>query len=174
MRGVSRNRYRSTCQIKGENRNTGGEPLVLCSNGCTLWFSDLINKFDLITIKDEKWKTLEHAELDQSKIKIQPGDIITTKNGYYTTSRTGHLAVKSRVSSGMRALKLDNYHEYDDYLTTSSGFMNNVILDCIPNPRYSVTQQDNKGFVFGIPNFHGGLVQKPNAPYQLIDETGRF
>jgi hypothetical protein len=50
------------------------EPLVLCSNGCTLWYSDIIEKFDITPFSDPKWKKMQHAIIDMSKIRPQPGD----------------------------------------------------------------------------------------------------
>ncbi len=40
--------------------DTGGEPLVLCSNACTLWYSDVETKFKKITMKNMKPQIITH------------------------------------------------------------------------------------------------------------------
>ncbi len=54
----------------------GPDPLVLCSNCCTLWYSDVLSKFQKITMKAKKWASLKHAPIDVSKIKYQAGDLV--------------------------------------------------------------------------------------------------
>ena len=154
--------------------DTEGEPLVLCSNGCTLWFSDLMENFELIKIKSPKWKKLSHASLDPSKIKLQTGDVVNSVGRY--SSNSGFLVVKSNSSGGLRFARLDYYHDYDEYVEVSPMFINKLILDCIPNPRMTTPKQKLKGFVSGFPNFHGGIsVTEPAySNYKFIDETRRF
>lgn len=152
--------------------DTGGEPLAFCSNGCTLWVSDLKEKFDLIPMSSPNWKELQHSHLDPSKIKLQPGDIIISTESSRTSS--GYLVVGSR-GIGMRFTRLDSFHEYDDFVRLDRYYLNSCVLDCIPNPRMSIRQQNERGFVTSFPNFHGGIVPtKASAPYLLIDETRRF
>lgn len=153
--------------------DTGGEPLVLCSNGCTLWFTDLMENFELIPITDSKWKDLNHAPLDPTKIKLQAGDIINGAN--YNRSSRGYLVVKSGAT-GIRIVRLDYYHEYDEFYPTSQSFFEDMVLDCIPNPRIGPTDQRRMGVVNAFPNFHGGLVETDRnfAPYKLLNETRRF
>jgi hypothetical protein len=153
--------------------DTGGEPLVLCSNGCTLWFSDMVEKFEHIPMKSKRWKKLIHTPLDPTKIKLQPGDIV---NGtIYHQTDYGYMMVKSRQSTSFRPVNLGYYHEYDEYAHMDSMFRSEVLLDCIPNPRMTIPQQREKGYVNAFPTFHGGYTEASNnSPYQLIDETGRF
>lgn len=154
--------------------DTGGEPLALCSNGCTLWFSDLIEKFELTKMKSRKWKTMTHAPLDPTKIKLQAGDIVNS-TGYNRTNH-GYLVVKNNNSGGIKFARLDCYHDYDEYGEGTPSFVKSLILDCIPNPRMTVPSQRRKGFVRGFPTFHGGISQTVarHSPYKFIDETGRF
>ena len=35
--------------------DTGGEPLVLCSNGHTLWYTDMLEKFERVSKKAKRW-----------------------------------------------------------------------------------------------------------------------
>ena len=153
--------------------DTGGEPLVLCSNGCTLWFTDMMEKFELINMKDKRWKKLQHAPLDVTKIKLQPGDIINGHN--YNRSTRGYIVVRSG-RMGMRINRLDFYHEFDDYMVSSKSFFADMVFDCIPNPRVTPSQQQEMGVVSAFPNFHGGLNETPTnvSPYKLLNETGRF
>jgi hypothetical protein len=156
--------------------DTGGEPLVFCSNGCTLWLSDLKEKFDLIPISSPKWKDLKHSVLDPSKIKLQPGDIVNGQEVFNTSC--GYLVVGSH-GGGVRITRLETFHEYDDYMQPDRYFNRELILDCIPNPRLTVRQQLQMGLVRNYPNFHGGLAYAWNwrdcySPFLLLNETRRF
>lgn len=154
--------------------DTDGEPLVLCSNGCTLWFTDLMEKFELIEMKSPRWKKLNHAPLDPSKIKLQAGDIVNATGVYHNDQ--GYLVVKNNSSGGISFSILSRYHEFDEYSDVRRTFLSQLFLDCIPNPRMSNPKQRAKGFVSGFPTFHGGIsVSAPrHSPYKFIDETGRF
>jgi hypothetical protein len=151
--------------------DTGGEPLAFCSNGCTLWLSDLKEKFDLVPTSSPAWKTMKHCKLDPAKIKLQPGDIVNGVNVYYSVR--GYLVAGS-IGSGLRISRLDHYHEYDDYYGSDRNLIADLRLECIPNPRLSIPQQRDKGFIRAFPNFHGGLTESRFSPYLLINETGRF
>ena len=155
--------------------DTGGEPLVLCSNGCTLWFSDVFEKFDHISKKSKRWKTLQHANLQPTKIKLQAGDIINGSE-YYRRSHGYFISKAPTASAGMRTVKFSSYHENDEYQSTDKYFFNDIKLDCIPNPRMNPQAQSTKGFVMGFPNFHGGIsvTEQNHSPYKMIDESGRF
>ncbi len=67
---------KDTNMIIGFLTDTGGQHLVLCSNGCTLWYEDVLKNFDIFTTKDKKWKKLSVAEIKVEKIKCQPGDLV--------------------------------------------------------------------------------------------------
>lgn len=154
--------------------DTGGEPLVLCSNGCTLWYTDMMEKFNRVTIKSKKYATLPHAPLDPSKIKLQAGDIV---NGTYSfQTMHGYLIARNRGNTGSKAIQLPYYLDYDDYYSLDARFKSEVVLDCIPNPRMTLTQQKQQGFVAGFSNFHGGVspTHKNHSPYKFIDDTRRF
>ena len=154
--------------------DTGGEPWVLCSNGCTLWFTDMMEKFERVPMKSKRWATLNHAPLDPSKIKLQSGDLINA-TGRYGNSR-GYLVARNRSNAGLRAMILDYYHEFDESRSFGRDFSSAVVLDCIPAPRLTVSKQKVKGFVSGFPTLHGGvsITTPKHAPYKFIDETGRF
>lgn len=154
--------------------DTAGEPLVLCSNGCTLWYTDLLEKFTKITMKSKKWATIEHAPLDPSKIKLQTGDIITGTRMFRDTC--GYMVVKNRTNRGIRAIPLIYYGDYDEYYSFDKSFCQDVILDCIPNPRLTVPQQEELGSVRGFPTFHGLIYEShySHSPYNFINEPGRI
>ena len=154
--------------------DTGGEPLVLCSNGCTLWYTDMMEKFTRVTMKSKKWATLPHTSLDPSKIKIQVGDIVNGTYSYHSTH--GHLITRNRDNTGSRAIQLPYYVDYDDYYPFNIEFKSEVVLDCIPNPRMTLSQQKEQGFVASFSNFHGGVsvTHKNHSPYKFIDDTRRF
>jgi hypothetical protein len=159
--------------------DTGGEPLVLCSNGCTLWYEDMLKNFERTTMRSKKWKTMEHAPLDPSKIKLQAGDIINGTNGtngYRTVY--GYLVSRNRTDRGMIAVPLQYYSDFDEHCSYSfdSGFSKDVILDCIPNPRISGTKQTALGSVSSFPTLHGMFTETfpSHSPYNFTNEPGRI
>jgi len=140
--------------IVGFLYDTGGpEPLVLCSNCCTLWFSDVINKFDHIPISDSKWESLKHAPINPSKMRFQAGDIIQG-NRYYK-ERMGYLAYRPVTSRTIRAQRLDYYTNYEESYSFDREFNREAMFDSFPNPRLTSTQEEKLGFVNAFPNFHG-------------------
>lgn len=148
--------------IIGFITDTGGEPLVLCSNGCTLWFSDMIKDFKMIKRTSKRWENLSHVPIDITKITVQPGDIVMSK--YYNRR---FLAVKKEYLKATRIVRLDSHVE-------STEPCMNVILDCIPNPRISKVEQTRKEIVSATPNLHGlfykHTTRPSNANLYLADE----
>ena len=74
------------------------EPLVLCSNCCTLWFSDMMEKFDRTTMRARKWNDMPHVDIDLSKIHYQPGDIVNGTSDY--KSDKGYMVFKDDTKYG--------------------------------------------------------------------------
>lgn len=62
--------------IIGFLTDTGRMPLVLCSNYCTLWYQDVIEKFEVINSEDQIWGSLQSTPGDITKIRLQPGDLV--------------------------------------------------------------------------------------------------
>jgi hypothetical protein len=154
--------------------DTGGEePLVLCSNGQTIWFGDMMKDFTRVTMRSKKWATLKHAPIDLSKIKPQAGDLINgTKNykaseGYLIT----HLPSNYR---GIRAQFMEYYTGYPETRAMDSSFAREYIYECIPNPRVRPSQVDHLGTLPGFPNFHGLFHYSEKSNYHFINEPGRF
>jgi len=157
--------------IIGFITDTGGDdPLVLCSNGCTLWFSEMIEKFDIIPMKDIRWKALQHAPLDVSKIKLQPGDIVNGAQFY--KNNYGYLVSRNQDNRGLRALYLD-YFASSEYVTVDSYFSKDVVFDSIPNPRVSASSQATIGVTQAIPNFHG-LYHNSETRMCMLNEPRRI
>lgn len=154
--------------------DTGGEPLVLCSNGCTLWYGEMLENFTKITIRSKKWATMEHAPLDPSKIKLQPGDIINGTSSFKCSS--GYLVTRNKTNRGIRAVPLQHYADFDDYYSFDARFSKDVILDCIPNPRLSAPKQEEMGALRSFPSFHGLFytTHQNHSPYNFINESGRI
>ena len=155
--GISMFPKKDTNIIIGFLYDTGGpEPLVLCSNGCTLWYSDVMSKFELITINNKKWKNLKCApiaslvkEKGRPKIRFQAGDLLTRSNYSF-----GFLLHKS-VAGNLRAYNLSTYEDYRRTYILNRSFMYDIQMDCFPNPRLTARQESELGFFPGFPNYHG-------------------
>jgi len=139
--------------IIGFITDTGGsDPLVLCSNCCTVWYSDISQKFQTISMKSKKWKHLQHAPIDVSKIKFQAGDILKADS---YGNKLGWLVCKSNDTNTPKILDLKYYASYPDYYTLDRYTAAKSKLDCIPNPRISPKTQNSVGLCRAWPNLHG-------------------
>jgi len=158
--------------IIGFLTDTGtSEPLVLCSNCLTLWFSDL-QKFKIINYKAKGWDKVNHAPINLSKIKYQPGDFIQGVNvridgGWYI------LANEEKKLSLTPSEYLLNYSKT---YKLNRQFTMSTLLDIIPNPRLTPLQIEEMGYVRAYPNCHGGFTKcnlskflVPNDPRSIIN-----
>jgi hypothetical protein len=143
------------------------EPLVLCSNGMTLWYSEVMDKFQIIKMTSKKWEKLPHVPLDPSKIKFQCGDIINCVGRYY--NNTGYYIYydKSKYATHL-AQPIEYYTGYPETYTFSR-MSKEAYLDCIPMPRVA---QDNPADLFtGFIDLYTGTV-RPNhrSKFQFIKQ----
>ena len=159
--------------IVGFITDTGGpDPLVLCSNAQTLWFSDMMSDFTRVTMRSKKYATLKHAPIDLAKIRPQPGDILNGScnykctEGYLITKLPGHYR-------GLRAQYMEYYTGYPETTAMGSDFNREYIYECIPNPRIRPAQVEHLGTLPGFPNFHGLFSHCEKSDYHFINEPGR-
>jgi len=141
--------------------DTPHEPLVLCSNGCTLWYSTLMNNFERISMKSKRWEKLKHVPLDTRKIKFQAGDLI---NGRYSFHRTGGYIIYDPSTTRYLKTIPTNYYSIQQNMSPiifDKIFASEAIFDCIPTPRLTVLQQQKAGSVAGYLNFHGTVIKDP-------------
>jgi hypothetical protein len=131
------------------------EPLVLCSNGCTLWFNYMMMNFEIIPSNTDAWNKMQHAPLDPRKIKIQPGDIVLGSGSYRNIY--GYLLYRDRLYRRLKCMLLEYPTRLESYIV-DSYISSSVILDCIPNPRYTEKQRNELGYITGYPNFNGMII----------------
>jgi hypothetical protein len=158
--GISMFPKKDTNIIIGFLTDTGGsEPLVLCSNACTLWYTDIISNFDIIPMSDEAWKTKAHAPITPSKMRIQAGDVLEYKDHY--SSHPGFVAYRPPSSRGIRAKNLSYYLSYNESYVFDKSFTESVVFRGFPNPRMTAKQENKVGFVSGYENYHGMITMFP-------------
>lgn len=114
------------------------EPLVICSNGCTLWYDDIIEKFNIIPYGSKQWDKKQHAPLDASKIRPQPGDLWVKR---YDKFDPFVISYEKLCGNGLR---------YSYYNTISGSMFNTHVFDTydrqdsipygILGPRYTQSQ----------------------------------
>ena len=150
------------------------EPLILCSNGCTLWYSTVMKDFQKITMKSKKWKNLTHVPLDISKIKFQAGDIINGRSEF--KNYQGYILHDPSTTRYLKTLSLSYYTGYPDAGRFDKYFMADAIFECIPNPRISPSEQTELGVVEGYVDFHGGIIpcMHNRSLLKFINERGRI
>ena len=142
------------------------DPLVLCSNGCTLWYSFMMKNFKRVTMKSSKWKNLQHVPLDIRKIPFQPGDIIQYKG--FDENRSGWVIYLNNHST-QKIVKAAysryiSTHSLDSYIKDSSYF------DCIPNPRIPRKDINLENCRNGYTNYHGHFIENSISKFRFIDE----
>lgn len=149
----------------------GTQPMVLCSNGCTLWYQDVIESFDQIPMGTDEWNEKQHIPLDPKKIKFQAGDVVMP--AYANSGKEmGYLMVQNRESRSLKYIPLSSYttdHRHSTY-TADKSFQDECILDSIPNPRITKAQQDKEGYVPGYFNFQGGVFVAEDAHLLYVND----
>jgi hypothetical protein len=159
--------------IIGFITDTGGDdPLVLCSNCQTLWFSDIIANFKQVSVKSAKWKTLSHSPIDLSKIKPQAGDIINGTDKY--RMHEGYMMAHMPEYANVRATILSYYTGYPEAYGMDRQFSKEYIYNCIPNPRLSPSQLKEFGTIRGFSNFHGLFFASQKSGVRFINQPGRI
>ena len=147
----------------------GPNPLVLCSNGCTLWYQDVIDNFKLIQMDSDEWKEKDHVQLDPKKIKFQAGDIVIPS--YADSVREqGYLMVQIHSSRSLKYHPLSYYTTSMESFHADKSFQDECILDCIPNPRIGKAKQDKDGYVPANTNFHGGMDPVDQAAFLYVND----
>jgi len=155
--------------IIGFITDTGGsDPLVLCSNCCTLWYSDVINKFKKISMTNKKWATISHAPIDIAKIKFQPGDIIVGENEYQTDA--GCIVFKINGNHKLNILDLKYYTRIPRYTLLDKYTAVNYKFDYILNPRISQRIQNEIGTKRGWTNCHGHTYTCNSSIFEFIND----
>lgn len=137
------------------------EPLVLCSNGCTLWYSTIMKNFEQIPLKSKKWETMNHVPLDVNKIKFQSGDIINGRSDY--NQHCGYIIFDPAPTRFLKCAMLDLYGTGQEFLTFDNYFMADAMFDCIPLPRISAAKQAKMETINGFYDFHGGVIENPES-----------
>ena len=147
------------------------EPLALCSNGCTLWYSTVINDFEIIEMTSKKWSKLEHVPLDVSKIKLQPGDLVKGLT-YYNNIYNYMVYFGSPL---LRCSYLNEFDiEYNSVYNIDNTMSSDLILDCIPNPRLSQKVQSAMSKKYGYYDLYGRPIEgKVNNTLILIKEENK-
>jgi hypothetical protein len=147
----------------------GPNPLILCSNGCTLWYQDLIDNFELIKMDSDEWKAKDHVQLDPKKIKFQAGDIVIPS--YADSVREqGYLMIQIRSSRSLKYHPLSYYTTSMENFHADKSFQDECVLDCIPNPRIGKAKQDKDGYVPANTNFHGGMEPVDQAAFLYVND----
>ncbi len=159
--------------IIGFLTDTGGDiPLVLCSNGTTLWADDLIENFNLTTMNNKKWKSLKHVPIiDQRYFKFQPGDMTTIP--YDSNQHLQNLLTIQHIEDRLVCQYLNDENainpRYNGYFVPELKPVVNRIG--FLNPRYSQKQLREQRLITAYPNFHGMYIFNPDIRMKyFVDE----
>lgn len=154
--GIANFPKKDTNIIIGFLTDTGSEPLILCSNYCTLWYQDVKDKFEIITSNEKRWGILSVVSGDSQKIKLQPGDLVLYDNStfYLICSHKGSVYNKPFDVSHITYETAKNI----EYRLKFANFIEPRIMQ-----KDIVTQNYNYSL---IPNFHGGYT-KSNYEFKI-------
>lgn len=163
--GISNFPKKDTNRIIAFIVDTGGPPLVLCSNCCTLWIFDLIQKFELIPVESTLWKDLEDAPINLSRMRVQTGDMFKyrssfgSRDTYYLCVLNDHHDISSRSLFRIGEYSsIVSYFGFDriNWPRTSNryGFI---------TPRYTETYELDFRKKRVFPNFHGLYTEVPES-----------
>ena len=157
--------------IIGFLTDTGGpDPLVLCSNCCTMWYRDVVECFKHIPIKSAEWAKTAHSPIDVAKIKYQPGDILIGTGSSDYRSNTGWLLFKVTGSNSIKAMDFNYYNAWPDYFTLDRYITTNSKFDCIPNPRIGPKAQSEMEIIRSWPNMHGYYFSCDKAKFRFLND----
>jgi len=138
------------------------EPLVLCSNGCTLWYSTVIEYFKIIPISSPKWKDLEHVPFDPKKINPQNGDVMYIDDMRDKPLRVTNLyGPRDEVAADLYDPIHNNYHII--------GYKKHLTMDCIPLPRIAVTKKHSFTNNYGYHNMYGQTISDENSAFLILN-----
>ena len=151
-------------EIVGIITDSGYKPMILCSNGHTIWCDEKSKElFDFIDEKHKSFKTLETTKHEYVSHKFQSGDIVN-----YPGNKTIYFArwdnVRKRISfTDDGILNQKSFSLYDRKLETRHCYQT------IPIPRVNA-KSVMKELVPVIPNYHGWFTIKKKARYQIMLE----
>lgn len=151
-------------------------PQVLCSNACTLWFDEMIEKFEIIDVDDKRYKRFKHSPIDLTKIKPQQGDLMAvhseygqqymvTRNPYYGSGVDGGLYMDyiSEPMASAKKFQMDSYHRM---ISQFKGFL---------SPRMRKNQiEEFPARRNIIPRFNGEYNTVPSTDFTLEIEARRI
>jgi len=140
-------------------------PVALCSNLCTLWMNEeTINKFDLISLKSDKWPKFDNAPINIEKIKWQHGDNFISSSKSSRNKPINFLAIRSSTQYSFKYHYAMNYGVLEWGTNISKDYINKYYLrHGIIMPRIPLTNTQVAVNKKGFPNMLGGYITNTNS-----------
>ena len=148
-------------EIIGIIIDTGVKPIILCSNGHTIWGDEKSKDlFEFIIPNSKNYNKLELTKHDNVYIKYQSGDIVKNSS---VGSNSYYFCRWSNMSKKLMYIDDDILMSYGNYGYGRTLPLTNT-YQTIPMPRFSPTSEKKEFPV--IPNYHGGFTIKNGS--QLV------
>ncbi len=144
--------------VVGFINDTGtNHPLMLCSNGLTLWaHPDMLSLFEVYKEGSKQWKSFINAPVCLDNAKYQSGDIFYWNDNPLALFIVGYQGDLKK----MRLFQLNDGYGLGWSDTFDTDFINkNFTRIGILTPRYSLADYGSLVIKHGFPNLLGGLVQ---------------
>jgi len=131
------------------------EPLVLCSNGCTLFLSQVISMFRIVRPDDPKWSRIRTVDDVPQKFPLQENDIVVSEDGL-------RAVIYRKIGRSSRF----GYARLDFYGTNAVMGFCNPTPDSILYPRIQTKYRE---FISGYYDLFGNVIPDDNARFKFLD-----
>ena len=150
-------------EIVGIITDSGYKPMILCTNGHTIWCDEKSKElFQFVNADTKAGKLMETSKFDHVTLKCQPGDIIKNSPAHtdcdYLCRWDSSRGKMVFIDDGILSQK--SFGSYDRKLGERSTYRT------IPIPRFnseSVIKED----VSMVPNYHGWYTFKKNSKFKI-------
>jgi hypothetical protein len=170
VKGISSFKKKDVHEIVGLITDTGSKPIILCSNGHTIWCDEKsLENFELIDKKSKlynKSKLTEILENEKIYCKFQSGDLADIKDVYDRTSYEDSIHLCGIGANNRIIFKiLNSLNVYGSYNRSGRRIISQQ-YQTIPMPRYLPTTELIRG-IGVIPNYHGWFTISNNSLFKI-------
>lgn len=157
-KGISNFPLKDTNMIIGFINDTGTEPLVLCSNGSTLWPFQVRELFDVYEQDTPEWEKLTNVVWEDKPITAQAGDLLQERGSSVKVPQ--YILTHWYSKTSLQIVSCSNLNEPSEYDVETFSGMRGFERFGFASPRYTARQiEDVIGKRCGVPTLHNSYSQ---------------